>query len=216
MGSISKNKLGLNINLASFLKKTLKTKLSALGDLLALVANSPRSATILLGASVDGRNIKLGHNTFIESGATLSIQDRYSDNEFIRIGNNCEIRRGAQIRSWSGWISIADECSINPNTILYGTGGLKIGNFVRIAGNCLIVASEHVFTDCSRPICRQGYTAKGITIEDDVWIGAGVCILDGVTIGRGSIIAAGSVVRDSVDEYSINAGVPSKKIKSRK
>jgi len=28
-------------------------------------------------------------------------------------------------------------------------------------------------------------TAVGIRIEDDVWIGAGVKIMDGVTIGKG-------------------------------
>lgn len=215
MSLISKNKLGLNLNLASFLKKTFKTKVTALADLLALVSNSPRTATISFGASVVGRNINVGENTLIEEGVLFAVQAPSSQNEFIKVGDHCEIRRGAQIRSWMGWISIGNECSINPNTVLLGTGGIKIGNCVRIAGNCLIVASEHVFDDVSQPICRQGYTAKGIIIEDDVWIGAGVCILDGITIGRGSIIGAGAVVRNSVEPYSINAGVPAKKIKNR-
>uniref|UniRef100_A0ACD5GX85 DapH/DapD/GlmU-related protein n=1 Tax=Desertifilum tharense IPPAS B-1220 TaxID=1781255 RepID=A0ACD5GX85_9CYAN len=44
----------------------------------------------------------------------------------------------------------------------------------------------------------QGATYKGITIEDDCWLGCGVKVLDGVTIGRGSVIGAGSVVTKNI------------------
>ena len=40
-------------------------------------------------------------------------------------------------------------------------------------------------------------------------------ILKGVTMGRGSVIAVGAVVNKSTLPYSINAGVPAKKIKFR-
>ncbi|MEZ4484842.1 MAG: DapH/DapD/GlmU-related protein [Syntrophotaleaceae bacterium] len=39
-------------------------------------------------------------------------------------------------------------------------------------------------------------------IGDDVWIGAGVRILDGVRIGKGSVIGAGAVVAKDVPGYS--------------
>ena len=54
-----------------------------------------------------------------------------------------------------------------------------------------------------------------VTIEDDVWIGTNVTILKGVTIAKGSVIGAGSVVTKSTEPYSINAGNPCKKIKTR-
>lgn len=53
-----------------------------------------------------------------------------------------------------------------------------------------------------------------IIIDDDVWIGANVTILPGVHIGKCAIIGAGSVVTGDVEEYSIYAGVPAKKIRS--
>ena len=37
-------------------------------------------------------------------------------------------------------------------------------------------------------------TKGGITIEDDVLVGAGARILDGVTIGQGAIVGAGALV----------------------
>lgn len=56
---------------------------------------------------------------------------------------------------------------------------------------------------------------QDVVINDDVWIGSNTIILKGVSVGEGSIIAAGSVVIKDVEPYSINAGIPSKKIKDR-
>ena len=54
-----------------------------------------------------------------------------------------------------------------------------------------------------------------VIIGNDVWIGENVTILGGVTIGDGAIIGAGAVVTHDIEPYSINVGVPSKKIKYR-
>ena len=56
---------------------------------------------------------------------------------------------------------------------------------------------------------------SGITIEDDVWIGANSLILDGVTIRTGSVIGAGSIVTKSTKPYSINFGSPATFYKNR-
>jgi acetyltransferase-like isoleucine patch superfamily enzyme len=56
----------------------------------------------------------------------------------------------------------------------------------------------------------------GIIIEEEVWLGAGVTVLDGAVIKRGAVIGAMSLVNGVVEEYSINAGVPCKKIGERK
>jgi acetyltransferase-like isoleucine patch superfamily enzyme len=52
-------------------------------------------------------------------------------------------------------------------------------------------------------------------IGNDVWIGDDVILLDGVTIGDGAIIGTGSVVTKDLEPYSVNVGVPAKKIKYR-
>ncbi len=51
-----------------------------------------------------------------------------------------------------------------------------------------------------------------VTIEADVFVGAGAIILPGVTVGRRSVIAAGSVVRHDVPEGTIVAGNPARPI----
>ncbi|WP_433956069.1 acyltransferase [Janibacter indicus] len=63
---------------------------------------------------------------------------------------------------------------------------------------------------------RQPHVTAPIHVEDDVWVGAGAIVLKGVTIGTGAVVAAGSVVTKSVDEYAIVAGVPARVIGSRR
>jgi len=47
------------------------------------------------------------------------------------------------------------------------------------------------------------------TIEDDVWVGPHAIIVGGVTIGRGSRIAGGAFVTESVPPHSVVTGNPS-------
>lgn len=54
-----------------------------------------------------------------------------------------------------------------------------------------------------------------VIIENDVWIGSNVTILDGIIIGNGAVIAAGAVVTKDVSPYAIVGGVPAKEIKYR-
>ncbi|WRH68887.1 MAG: DapH/DapD/GlmU-related protein [Planktothrix sp. GU0601_MAG3] len=52
-----------------------------------------------------------------------------------------------------------------------------------------------------------------VIIEDHVWIGFNVAILEGVTIGKGAIIGASSVVTKDVEAFTVVAGNPAKVIK---
>lgn len=134
----------------------------------------------------------------------------------IQIGNGNQILNGCLLMTYGGRIQIGNDCSINPYTILYGHGaGLRIGNDVLIAAHCIFVPSKHGFDQKDKQINRQKSTSLGIEVGNDVWIGAGCKILDGVVIGNGAIIAAGSVVNNNVEPFTIVGGVPAKFIKQR-
>jgi len=158
-------------------------------------------------------------NPNIKIGKKSRVVKPFIEKEFggeITIGTNCVIRKWTCFMPYGGEITIGNNTSINSFCHLNGCGGLKIGNDVRIAAHCMLIPANHNFDDVDKPIYLQGQTQKGIVIEDDVWLGAGVKVLDGVTIGKGSVIGAGSVVSKTIPPYSIAVGVPAKVIRSRK
>ena len=133
----------------------------------------------------------------------------------ICFGEKCVISPWVVLKDWGGYIHLGNNCSINSFCYLSGNGGIEIGNNVRIATQSVIVSANHKFDRTDIPIIEQGETRECITIEDDVWIGAGVKILAGVTIGRGSVIGAGAVVTNDIPEFSVCVGVPARIIKKR-
>ncbi|MCC6603880.1 MAG: acyltransferase [Anaerolineae bacterium] len=94
-------------------------------------------------------------------------------------------------------------------------GSIKIGRRVEIAPNCLFYPYNHG-TDPGQPVRSQPLESRGdIVIEDDVWLGAGVTVLDNVHIGQGAVIGAGSVVTQNIPANTVAVGAPARILKSR-
>lgn len=158
-------------------------------------------------------NIKIGAGVSLNSNVHISCADIAS---YVHVGEKTVIKPYVMLMTYpGGHIKIGKNCSINPFCVLYGHGGLEIGDDVRIATHSVFIPANHNISDLESLISSQGLTKKGIKVGNNVWIGAGCTILDGVEIGVGSVIGAGSVVTKSVDPYSIVAGVPAKIIKKR-
>lgn len=164
--------------------------------------------TIVRGA----RNIFLGSNVVIRAFAVV---DGSMPHSSIEIGDHTIIHSFSTVAADGGHIRIGSHCSLNPYSILYGLGGLEIGDYVRIATHVVIVPAQHLFDDPHTPIHFQGSSCEGVKIGSDVWIGAGAVILDGVTIANGAVIGAGAVVTHDIPEYAIAVGAPAKPVKSR-
>jgi acetyltransferase-like isoleucine patch superfamily enzyme len=133
----------------------------------------------------------------------------------IRIGPGCRIGPGAILADYGGFIDLGARVSVNPYAVIYGHGGVRIGDDVRIAAHVVIVAADHVFDDPAAPVRAQGMTKRGITIGRDVWIGANVTVLDGVTIAEGCVIGAGAVVTRSTEPYGLYLGAPARRVRDR-
>ena len=94
---------------------------------------------------------------------------------------------------------------------------LEIGSDIMIGPNVLIECTNHRYDIPGKPMFNYAdeKSSKGIRIENDVWIGGNVTILDGVTIGEGSVIGASSIVTRSIPPYTISVGNPCKPLKKR-
>lgn len=113
-------------------------------------------------------------------------------------------------------MEIGNNVSIQPMCYLEGQGGISIGNDVSIAHGTSILSTTHNTDDLDIPIKDQGVSEKKVVINDNVWIGCKVTVLYGNEIGSGSVIGANSVVTKDIEPNCICAGVPAKKIRSRK
>jgi len=100
---------------------------------------------------------------------------------------------------------------INFGCIILDCADITIGNNVLIGPNLGIYAANHSILPEER--IAGGCYGKPVIINDNVWIGGDVKILQGVTIGEGSIIGAGSIVTKDVPSRVISAGNPCKIIR---
>ncbi|MDR2057098.1 MAG: hypothetical protein LBP83_02230 [Dysgonamonadaceae bacterium] len=81
----------------------------------------------------------------------------------------------------------------NMGTYINAYGGLKFGNNVNMGPNLVISTVNHSKYDDR----KTGYK-KGVTIGNNVWIGANCVITAGVTIGDNVTIGAGCVIRQDI------------------
>jgi len=117
----------------------------------------------------------------------------------IIVGNDVFIGEGAHFSATNSLITIGDKVMFGPKvTMMTGDHNISvIGKYMKDV------------------IEKNQDDDQQIFIENDVWIGTGAIILKGVTIQEGSIVAAGSLVKDDVKAHTIVAGVPAKLIKDR-
>jgi acetyltransferase-like isoleucine patch superfamily enzyme len=156
----------------------------------------------------------------ISPHAVISGADRYV----------VQLARGVSVGAFSVIIMEADPAnripapalSIGENSYIGELNNLRISAPTVIGKNCLIsqgcsiITANHNHAQGSA-INAQGWDDRkfGVTIGDDVWLGAHSCILPGVNIGGGAVIGAGSVVTRDVAPGAIVAGVPARPIATR-
>jgi len=137
----------------------------------------------------------------------------------IDIGDGVAIDSFVKVKpvGGTGDILIGANTVINSGCVLYSGNGITIGRHCAIAANCTFAATNHNFEARDRLIVEQGFMPSkgGILLEDDVWIGANVVLLDGAILRRGCVVGAGSVVREELPAYSINVGTPLRTVRYR-
>jgi acetyltransferase-like isoleucine patch superfamily enzyme len=160
--------------------------------------------------------VQVDRSIYIARSAKIQIDtDRCVIGGRILVSERVTISDGAIIAPYGGSIEIGAHAYVGPYCVLYGHGGLTIGRNTMIGAHTIIIPANHGRTRRDEPMNVQPLTTKGITIGEDLWIGAGCKILDGVHIGDGAVIGAGSVVTKHIEAYSIAFGVPARSAGSR-
>lgn len=171
---------------------------------------------------VFGRNVVLRHPHKIHLGDNVVIDDNVmldakgTDNKGIHIADGTFVGRNTILSCKDGDIYIGEKTNIGFNCEIFSGGKVVLGSKIFLAAYCYLVGGTHKFDRTDMPIMDQEREARGITVGDNTWLGAGTVIDDGVDIGHDAIVGAGAVVNRNVEDFAIVGGVPAKFLKDRR
>jgi acetyltransferase-like isoleucine patch superfamily enzyme len=153
---------------------------------------------------------------FVKFKTLISRQARVQFSRQISLGKGTVVKPFAVIQTQGGRIAIGHDSAISSfNHISTGTKDVIIGDYVRIAPSVTILGGSRNFRNKNIRVLDQGSYHEGVTIGDDVFIGAGAVIMPGSHIAEGVVVGANSVVSNDIPPYSIVAGAPAKIIGQR-
>lgn len=176
--------------------------------------------TAIIGDNVElGKFNKIGKNVVIggfngqDGKIILGDCNVINDNTRILAGDE-----GIVIGDWNVFhnnmlvmgesqMTIGHNCWFGQNTILDSSGGLKIGNGVRVGMYSQIwthVASGELIEGCTL------FGKRETVINDDVWLVGSCVVSSGVILGRKSIYLIGSNITKNTESDKVYAGNPAK------
>lgn len=191
--------------------------------------------SLLISSILRSKGIKVGQNFYIQGVPYLKLKGCAKN---IEIGNGVRVLGDIDLRNReNGKIKIEDNVTFdtscrlvaaNESTLLFKEGAdigghcifncgtdVSIGKDTMMAGFCYVQSSNHG-TAKDQTIKSQGHTYGKIIIGDDCWLASHVTVVAGVRIENGAIVGANAVVTKDIAEFSINVGIPAKKINVRK
>ncbi|MGB4414204.1 MAG: acyltransferase [Paludibacter sp.] len=154
----------------------------------------------------------VGYNVLISKKASFYGIERISIGNDVRIDDFCIL---------SGEITIANHVHIGAYCALYGAYGIEMEDYTGLSPRCTVFSGTDDFSGdfLISPMVDQNktnVTGGKVLISKFSQIGAGCIIMPNLTIEKGVAVGAMSFVSRPLDEWSIYAGIPAKKIKERK
>jgi len=155
---------------------------------------------------------EMGEEVLISKKASI-----YSP-QTIKIGNNVRIDDFCIL---SGKIEIGDYVHIAAYTALYGKNGIKIKDFCGCSARTTIYSAVDDFSGeyMISPMVPEELTnviGGEVILENYVQLGANTVVMPDVIVKEGACTGTMSFVNKSLEEWSIYAGIPCRKIKERK
>lgn len=154
----------------------------------------------------------IGNNVLISRKTSIYGAENISINNNVRIDDFCIL---------SGKITIGNYIHIAAYTALYGGDkGIVIHDFANISSKISIYSisddySGETMTNPMIPDEFRNVKSEKVVIERHVIIGSGCVVLPGVVLREGSSFGALTLINKSSEPWSVNVGIPFRKIKDR-
>lgn len=155
----------------------------------------------------------LGMHVQVSRKASIYEAEKISLGNHVRVDDFCIL---------SGRVEIGNYVHIAAYTALYGgEDGIFVEDFANLSSRVSVysVSDDYSGTTMTNPMVPERYKnveSRPVHICRHVIVGATSVILPGVTLQEGSAFGSFSFITHDSEEWSINAGIPAKKIKNRK
>lgn len=153
----------------------------------------------------------------IGSNVKVSRFARFYSTENIEIGSNVRIDDFCIL---SGNIILGNHIHISAYTVLYGQKGITLDDYSGLSPRCTIFSASDDFSGNYligpvHPIDKINMIGGPVSIGKYCQLGANCVVLPNITIHEGVVVGAMSLVTKTLQEWTIYAGIPAKKIKDR-
>lgn len=158
-----------------------------------------------LGLKSYGKGVLLSRHACLYGAHRISIGDN------VRIDDFCIL---------CGDVTIGSHIHIAPYCVFYGEFGIQMEDYSGLSAGVKVYSAVDDFSGeyAVGPMIdesKRKLTTGKVTIGKYVQVGAGSTIFPDVTIGEGSAVGAMSLVKKSLEPWSIYAGIPVRKLKDR-
>lgn len=159
-----------------------------------------------LGLCSIGCNVKLSRKVSIYSPHRIKIGDNTRIDDFCILSGNIRI---------GSYVHIAPAC-----LLFGGEDGIVFEDFTGLSSRSAVYAesddySGQCFTNPTLPTKYRHCIGGGVIVKKHAIIGTGCTILPNVVIGEGAAVGSMSLINKSLECWSVNVGIPCKKIKNR-
>ncbi len=126
-----------------------------------------------------------------------------------KLGNKCCIYGRARI--WAPWnLTCEDLATIGDEAIIYNPEHVTLGSHAIVSQQAYLCGATHDYEDPAFPLI-----AFPISVGPYAWICARATVQPGVSVGEGAVLALGSVATRNLEPWTVYAGVPARRVKSR-
>jgi acetyltransferase-like isoleucine patch superfamily enzyme len=157
--------------------------------------------------------IRLGDDVVVDDLVVLDAKGE--SNRGIELGHRVFLGRATILSCKDGDITLGDETNLGFNCEIFSGSSVKVGRYGLFAAYTYLVGGGHALGTRALPVILQPRTSQGIELDENVWLGAGVLVMDGVRIGRDVVVGAGAVVTENLPDAAVAVGVPARVVRQR-
>lgn len=154
---------------------------------------------------------RVGENVLLSRKASIYSPTKISIGSNVRIDDFCIL---------SGNITIGSNVHISAYTALFGGGEIIIEDYSGCSQRCTLISASDDFSGkyMIGAVIDDNYknvTYGKIKLEKYVQLGANTVVMPNVTIKEGAVSGSMSLINKDLEPWTINVGVPCRKIKER-